>query len=221
MDPAGSRAARRGCRAVILALVILLTLAWEGDGRMDARQSSPFADREEPAPELCQVAPRPIAFFEHIAATPAAGPLATPGSTSDLPTTAGEPADEETITGIIATAREVTACINAGDQIRIDALYTDEYFFRQAAIGGPPSKQFIELLQSPATPLPATQRVAIYGVRDVEMLPDGRVRALIGFHFPPDDVAYLAIFVREGERWLIDQTAIVPWDTSISTAAGP
>jgi hypothetical protein len=141
--------------------------------------------------------------------------------TSDLPITAGEPADEETVTGIIATAREVTACINAGDQIRIDALYTDEYFFRQAATGGPPSKQFIEFLQSPATPLPEAQRVAFFGVRDVEVLPDGRVRALIGFHFPPDDVAYLAILVREGDRWLIDQTAIVPWDTSMSTAPSP
>lgn len=179
---------------------------------MDAHQASPFAEREVPDPALCQVAPRPIAFFEQLTATPISGPVATPTSPARLPSIAGEPADEETVAGILATVRELVACRNLGDQLRVDALYSDDYFFRQAATSGPPSAQFVDFLASSPVPVPEAQRAAIYGVRDVQVLPDGRVRALIGLYFPPDDVAFLDVFVREGERWLIDEEALVPFD---------
>lgn len=186
-----------------------------------ARQSSPFADRTVPAPELCQVAPRSVSFFQDMGATPQPDAIATPVFPPSIPLIPGEPADEETIAGITATVREVIACTNAGDQLRIDALYTDDYFFRQAAMSGPPSAQFVEFLASPATPLPLAQRAAVYGVRDVQLLPDGRVRAVAGFHFPPDDVAFLTMFVRQGDRWLIDESVIVPFDGPSMTTPEP
>jgi hypothetical protein len=184
---------------------------------MDAHQASPFADREVPDPALCQVAPRSIDFFRQLAATPMSGPVATPASPTRVPTIAGEPADEETVAGILATVRELVACRNLGDQLRVDALYSEDYFSRQAAVSGPPSSQFIEFLTASPVPLPEAQWAAVYGVRDVQVLPDGRARALIGLYFPPDDVAFLDVFVREDERWLIDEEEIVPFDTPSSS----
>jgi hypothetical protein len=58
------------------------------------------------------------------------------------------------------------------------------------------------------------QQIAIYGVQDVQVLADGRASAVVGLHIPPDDVAYLAVFVRRGERWLIDETTVVTLDAS-------
>jgi hypothetical protein len=218
VDVRGRLATRRDFRSVICVLGALLAVMWGGGSRMDAHQASPFADREVPDPALCHVAPRSIDFFQQLAATPMAGPRATPASPPRLPTIAGKPAGEETVAGIHSTVRELIACRNLGDQLRVDALYSDDYFFRQAATSGPPSSQFVEFLASSPVPLPEAQRAAICGVRDVRELPDGRVSALIGLYFPPDDVAFLDVFVREGERWLIDEESVVPFDTlSLST----
>jgi len=180
---------------------------------VDARQPSPFADREVPDPALCQVSPRSITFLEEAAATAVTDGPATPTSTW-LPGVAGEPADDEIVAEIIATVRAVVACRNAGDQLRVDAFYSDAYFGRQVAMSGSVPPEFLEFLEATPSPLPEARQAAVYGVRDAEVLPDGRVRALVGLHIPPDDVALFTVFVREGDRWLIDEEALVPFDAS-------
>jgi hypothetical protein len=65
------------------------------------------------------------------------------------------------------------------------------------------------------------ERAAVYGVRDVQTLPDGRIAAVIGFHLPPDEVAIFAVFDHDGSRWRIDQTAEIPFDAAFSATPAP
>jgi len=198
-------------RRRLLAVLVfsgLFTLPGEQFARIDLQYGSPLTGSRQPDPALCQVEPRPIAFFEALAATPVAA-LATPASLT--PTTiAGESADAQTLAEIEAAVDELAACRSAGDVLRLDALYTDDYFLRQVAISGPPSEQVVDLLAASPVPLPEAQQSGSYIVRDVEVLPDGRVRAVIGLELPRGDVSLLTVFERKGERWLIDEETIAP-----------
>ena len=194
---------RRGRLASILLVAVLL-IAVGRPGVAMTQVPTPPANRDVPAPAECRIEPRSLAFFERLADG------ATPAPTSPTPFNppeGGRP-DAATVDGITVTIRHLAACLNAGDTLRVDALYTDAYFYRQIADLGPPSPEF---LATRGTPVPVEERrwAGIDGIREVRMLPDGRVSAVVELHIPPEDVTFAFVFVREGERWLIDGESVV------------
>ena len=118
---------------------------------------------------------------------------------------AGTPADAETLAAINATWREFIACINAGDQARMFALYSDDMVRRQFVVDiafGVTEEALFEFLA--ATPVPQTGEWAAVFVplEDARVLSDQRVAVVQTYEEAPDEVR---IFVKEGDRWLVDE----------------
>jgi hypothetical protein len=160
------------------------------------------------------VAPRDIAFFEMLAATPPALPpdadqrFSRPGETARPWTmSAGTPADSATIAGVTATLRMAQACLNANDTLRFLALFTDDMLRIFFAMDPIPPEAIPSLAASPV-PSPRDQWLGYLSVHDVRILPDGRVAGLAD-DYDPTEPPYgvgtdFAIFVKVGDRWLID-----------------
>lgn len=149
----------------------------------------------------CQVEPRPAEFFQNLAATPA--PEDEASAATATPEASSDPVDEATLTGITATAREVVACLNAGDYLRVNALYTDDYLLRNFG------QDDVEALSATPSPAATENQVLFRGLRDTQLLADGRASAVIQTTTPTGDVETNTIFVQSGDRWLIDAESVV------------
>jgi hypothetical protein len=173
------------------------------------------AQRDRPAPTACTVTPRSV----DVVATPAAATLVAEspvgvshesdgwiGGSADLPP--GEPADPETVAQITAVARELAGCLNAADEPRLAALLTDA-----AVAAGVGRDDFTPMLvagMSEAGGSEARWEIAWVRVRDVKVLPDGRVRAAVGWgvtddpELKPIAETNVHVYARAGDRWLLD-----------------
>ena len=163
-------------------------------------------DRLKPTP--CTVAPRTLAEPH---GKPAATPLpmdvvgfetdAWVDTPEDLPQ--GEPATEETVTEIEATMQEYAGCFNTGDGLLATAMISDNAIASLGVL-----EDAVAALHDPAASDPRTRPwVTVDQVRD---LSNGRVGAVVtqgvrygdGAKGVPQQVFF--IFVREGDRWLVD-----------------
>jgi hypothetical protein len=156
--------------------IATLMLVLVGASAASAQEASPAAT---PAgapvivePSTCSVAPREDAD-SLVSATPTERVF--PDSEADLPQ--GEPASQEMTDTVVAIEQELAACINDDDTVRLAALLTDE------AAG-----QFLADLNAgqnqPAgvtTPDPVLNdvRLTLLAVRDVRVLDDGRLGAVV------------------------------------------
>ena len=193
-----------GRTAVVATALLALVVA-----PVAAQDATPASFPVTPDPSECRVPPRPrdevlalLAGTPVAAASPAAGLPASVATEDQLP--AGEPADAATVAAIVATARELIACNNAGDFARVFAFYTDDLIRR--VFGGDPAlaAQVPVVLATPAAALPVAARTELLAVREVRVLADGRVGAVIEDRDPRRTVAFFMIFVRAGDRWLVD-----------------
>ena len=166
-----------------VAVCVVVALGCFVAGSAAAQDASPGAS--PPAglvpedPTLCRVEPQPVAYFARFLGTPAPG-AATP-TPFVLPATA-EPAGPEVVAAVTAFERELIACFNGGDLRRALALYSEGYLRRLLA-----GASLAELEGSmPATPQPPgpAEQEAVAAVRDVVVLPDGRVGALVDYAVP-------------------------------------
>ena len=167
-----------------------------------AQDATPAGEVIDPA--QCQVEPRAAEEIEQLIAGTTAGTEATPGAAEDA--AQGEQADAATVEAVTATYRELVGCLNAGEYLRVYALYTDDYVRRYFAETG----QTIEQLQ--ATPAPDQQQgTALVGVSDVRQLEGGRVGAWVETANPTVEgtIVINAILVQEGDRYLIDDETVV------------
>lgn len=109
---------------------------------------------------------------------------------------------------IVATMREVVACLNTGSALTLFAFVTDD-FVRYAIEISPITRQLVDVFAagSPAF-LPPEGYGSLVAVREVTVLPDGRVGALVDTIEPPESpdvqTAYY-VFVEEDGRWPIDE----------------
>lgn len=123
---------------------------------------------------------------------------------------AGGPAstvDAEEIVGITLTVRELLEYANAGQLLRGFNLYSESYLRRFRAETGLTDEQFAEEYGSISAP-PPEARIELAAVTEIDVLPDGRVSALISFGnggAPPRPERF--VFVRVAGRWLIDDIA--------------
>jgi hypothetical protein len=177
-----------------------------GASGVTAQKGTPTASPDAPSPEECTVAPRSEAelraHFREVVATPIPADLEAVATPAVPPT--GAPADAETVAAVTATWREYLACISAGDQPRMFALLSDAMVRRQLLVDiafGVTEEALFAFLAATPTPLPADQAVPFEPFADVRVLDDDRV-AVIG----PGDRGRgdVRIFVKDGERWLLD-----------------
>ena len=183
--------------------------------------------RGVPQPEECQVEPRPIDELVELlgpAGTPAAGTAGEATGTDDaaateggtpgagvpagggltLPVPLGESADAATAEAIDATARELLACLNAGDLPRVSALFTDDAV--GPALGPAPADP--SGLEREPEPLEPERRTRLIAITDQSLLGDGRATAFVvvndPLNRPRGPETYLLLFADEDGRWLID-----------------
>ena len=194
----------------LLAPVVVLGVVLSTGGLAAAQDATPFAGPETPDPALCRVEPRPLAFFEPFLATPGAEAGRTPvaaGTPPPLPP--GEPAEAATVAGVVDTVRLLYACLNGGDSLRAAALFTDASFERLFARFGRLPPEELAGFAAPPRPLPERLRTRLVEVRDVRMLADGRIGAVVVTDDPvgpPEGPeARFFVFVETDGRFLIDE----------------
>ncbi|MBA3416624.1 MAG: hypothetical protein H0U10_15500 [Chloroflexia bacterium] len=134
----------------------------------------------------------------------------TPAATPPPPT-GGVPAGPEVAAAVTETFDRFAACLNAGDQLRAFALFSEE-FLGQTYGGIAGSDLSLEAAvreidqAPPPTPLPAELQVPTPTVEDVRVLPDGRVTATIRSTFGQS----VAVFIERDGRYLIDGAYELP-----------
>ena len=194
----------RNCPLAILAALFSLLVA--GAAGAGAQTGTPATDLDVPAAAECTIEPRSEdelrALFREAAATPVLDSSEASPTPAIAPT--GDPADEQTVAEVSATWRQFIACITAGDQARMFALYSDEMVRRQFVVDiafGVTEDALFEFLAATPVPLPPDQSVPILPFDDVRVLSDGRVAVVGPGEQGRGDVR---IFVKEGGSWLID-----------------
>jgi hypothetical protein len=196
-------------RTTLLGSALAAGLLFTGTGTTLAQDATPGA-RNVPAPEDCMVEPRSIDEITAVLATPAP---ATPEEASASPEAfvlpEGEPADSETVSAIEATMHELLACTNAGDLRAVFALYTDEYFQEVFPTFGPLPQEDLDFLATPPVESVDVELMqALLEIRDVRVLSDGRVGAIVVTEdprtAPEGEETRFVIFEEQDGRWLID-----------------
>ena len=188
-----------------IVLVVLIVLA---EPRFDAgaQDATPAAYPLAPDPADCRVEPRSLESVAAVVGTPVAGEPAAPASPTPFVRPQGEPADAATTEAVVATVHEVFACANAGDFLRIFALYTDDYL-RVFLAGTPINEEVLAFFAATPMPLPEEELRIIIRIEEVQILPDGRAGVVVVLDEPADprteepDYVFLE---RVGDRWLVD-----------------
>jgi hypothetical protein len=214
MDTCGARrwysvlAAHQGYfrRCLLAVTVVVSSLLMAGAPGAVAQEGTPAAGRDVPSAAECTVEPRSEdelrALFREAAATLILdSPEASP--TPAVPPT-GDPADAQTVAEISASWRQFVACITAGDQARMFALFSDDMVRRQLVIDiafGVTEEALFAFLSATPVPLPPDPSVPVDPIEDARVLPDGRVAVVGPGELGRGDVR---IFVKEDDRWLID-----------------
>ena len=131
-------------------------------------------------------------------------PVATPPAFT-LPD--GEPADNPTVEAITALMLEVVACLNTGNVLTLFA-FTSDAFLERVQATTPFTEEDAAYFEATPAARPAELYVTLVAVREVTVLPDGRVGALVDA-ISPDESAEVQtdyfLFVEEDGHWLIDE----------------
>ena len=201
--------------ARLLAILAVLSLMLFAHPVVIAQDATPAAG-EVVDPAECQVEPRAIEDIEQLVGTAGEEAGATPDA-AQAGSMEGEDADEATVQAVTQTYRELVACLNAGEFLRIYALYTDDYLRRTLNDAG------IDLQQIHATPAPDRQEMtALVGVNEVRQLAGGRVAARVETASSPEGSASVIQAVLEpvGDRLLIADETVVDAAAATPTAGG-
>lgn len=160
--------------AVALTLLVLGTSGALADGSPEAASGTRPVIVE---PSTCTVEPRDDADTI-IGATPVE--RVSPDSEAELPQ--GEPASQEQTDIVVAIEREFAACINDGDALRAAAMLTDEAATQLLDDTNADQNQPAGVATpDPLMPDPLLNEVALtlLAVRDVRVLDDGRLGAVV------------------------------------------
>jgi hypothetical protein len=195
----------------MIAVMTVLVSAAGGISAVAAHDEGPATYPVAPDPSECLVRPLAIDAVARIVGTPLPGADAPgpPASASPAAFTIppGVPANSATAAEVIATLRQVFACTNGGQVLRVYALFTDE-FIREFFAQTPLTPEVAAFLAATPRPLPEEQRRIIRGFGDVQILDDGRAGVLIILDEPDDPRAEepdYAILARVDDRWLVDE----------------
>src|ERR671921_485191 len=152
--------------ARLLAALTVLSMLLFAHPAVIAQNATPAAG-EVIDPAECQVEPRTTEELQQLVGAANEGTEATPGA-AQAGSMQGEDADEATVQAVTQTYRELVACLNAGQFLRVYALYTDDYLRRTLTDRG------IDPEQLQATPAPDQQETtALVGVSEVRQITGG------------------------------------------------
>jgi hypothetical protein len=199
--------------------VLTLLICLVATGSTSAQSATPAAYPIAPDPSECTVEPASPEEVATILGTPVADPA---GSPAPFVIAQGTPADPETSAAVIATLRQVFACANASDPLRVAGLYTDD--FMRNFFAGVPVGDLLEFLALPPQPLPDDQKRIIIRFEQVEILPDGRAGVVIVLDEPDDprtEEPDFAILERVEGRWLVDELHEDPGAAGTSVIGTP
>jgi plastocyanin len=201
--------------ARLFAALTVLSMLLFAHSAVIAQDATPAAG-EVIDPAECQVEPRTIEEIEQLVGTAGEAEEATPGA-AQAGSMEGEEADEATIQAVTQTYRELVACLNAGEFLRIYALYTDDYLRRTLADSG------MDLQQIQATPAPdQREATALVGVSDVRQIAGGRVIVRVETTSSPEGTVSVVQGVLEPveDRFLIADETVVDAAAATPQAAG-
>jgi hypothetical protein len=195
----------------MIAVMTVLVSAAGGTSAVAAQDEGPATYPVAPDPSECLVRPLALDAVARIVGTPVAdadapGPPAS-ASPAAFAIPPGVPADSATAAEVIATLRQVFACTNGGQVLRVYALFTDA-FIREFFAQTPLTPEVTAFLAATPRPLPDEQRRIIRGFGDVQILDDGRAGVSIILDEPDDPRAEepdYAILARVDDRWLVDE----------------
>jgi hypothetical protein len=190
-------------RIGIVATCLAFCGLWIVTTGATAQEATPAAGEVVP-PEECTTPARPATFLADLIATPAA--LVPMTTVTALPE--GTEPDEQIRQEITAVVRQLIACSNTGDLLRALTLYGDDYLRRALnSTGELTAEAALEIVAPFATPLaiPAEQYIRLVEIRDMRVLADGRVAAVVvtvpfGGGLDTD----LLFFARTDDGWFID-----------------
>jgi hypothetical protein len=192
----------------LVTTLVLVTIGLAGSP-VSAQDGTPTP--ESNGASCASIEPRDAAFFQTLAATPAADPEQQPTGQEDGAATPapfampeGQPAESAVVAEVTSLFEHLIACINAGDYLRVYALYSDEYLVRNL------SADTINSLDATPAPTQESMQSAFGGVLDARQLEDGRIAALVTTRTAQSgDLLLFAVLRRDGERWLIDEERLV------------
>jgi hypothetical protein len=195
-------------RSRLVTTIVLVALGLTGSPA-SAQDGTPTTESD--AASCASIEPRDAAFFQALAATPAATPAQQPTGQEDGAATPtpfampeGQPAESADIAEVTSLFQHLIACINAGDYLRVYALYGDEYLVRNL------TADTIERLDATPAPTQESMQSEFGGVLDARQLEDGRIAALVTTRTAQSgDLLLFAVLRRDGERWLIDEERLV------------
>ena len=117
----------------------------------------------------------------------------------------GAPADAATTEAVAAVVRQLIACGNAGELVRLFALISDALL--RSFFAGAELPTEAELAQEMATPPVPDAEPTAPALRDARVLADGRVGiVLVGDTLTDEEgpSTVMFILVNAGGRWLLD-----------------
>ncbi len=194
--------------ARLLAILAVLSTMLFAHPAVIAQDATPAAG-EVVDPAECQVEPRTVEEIEQLIGTAGEATEATPGA-AQAGSMEGEDADEATVQAVTQTYRELVACLNAGEFLRIYALYTDDYLRRTLADSG------MDLQQLQATPAPdQRETTALVGVSEVRQLAGGHVTARVETTSSPEGT----VSVIQGVLEPVDDRYLIADETVVDAAA--
>ena len=118
---------------IVVMAIMGLTFGTIANQVVIAQDATPAGEAIDPG--QCQVEPRAAEDIEQLVGGTAEGAEATPDA-GQAGAMEGEAADEATVQAVTDTYRELIACLNAGEYLRVYALYTDDYVRRYFAESG-------------------------------------------------------------------------------------
>jgi plastocyanin len=201
--------------ARLFAVLAMLSMLLFAHPAVIAQDATPAAG-EVVDPAECQVEPRAIEEIEQLVGTAGEEAADATPDAAQAGAMEGEEADEATVQAVTETYRQLVACLNGGEFLRVYALYTDDYLRRTLADSG------MDLQQLQATPAPEQREAtALVGVSDVRQLAGGRVAARVETTSSPEGVASVVEAVLEpvDDRLLIADETVVD-ATAATPAAG-
>jgi hypothetical protein len=158
------------------------------------------AAQSTPATTACGVAPRSLDELAALAALP------VPSATPSVSLTIGEPLTVDQFTQIETTVRRFIDCSNAGEPLRVYALYSDRYLQQLLTLERPTIDQ--SRYDALATPMAAQPRdvATLIDIKGGRRLADGRLGADVTISYPsvPTPKTFVFTFVATDRGLLID-----------------
>jgi ketosteroid isomerase-like protein len=199
-----------------LVAVAIAGIVVANPGFSAAQAAGPLASPVVMDPAECKVEPRSVDELLDLV-------YAADGTQNPLPATpaaipSGKPADAKTVEDITAVTREIYACDNAGDLLRVLSFMSDDAAQTFGTEPGLPREDAEAFLGATPEALPEEERITLVSIHDVQVLDDGRVGAWVVEEDPAEDgpSETFVIFVKVDDHYLVD-VFIEPEDSTEAT----